>query len=138
MPPANIQLPEDGGSPKQPTHHGFEAVTPSIPSGRMNYNSQSTADAPSYFSHADPLISRPDSDELPPLLEESAPNMARRESLSDIRASNPDLALTGNIISATFTIPHSFAYRKGGEWVSLSSDATILVPLSPRLLRLAY
>ncbi|KAF7560058.1 hypothetical protein G7046_g4096 [Stylonectria norvegica] len=50
----------------------------------------------------------------------SAPKMRRRESLSDIRAANPDLALTGNIISATFNTPHSFKYRKGGEWVSPS------------------
>ncbi|KAH6989494.1 family 20 glycosyltransferase [Ilyonectria sp. MPI-CAGE-AT-0026] len=42
--------------------------------------------------------------------------MRRRESLSEIRAANPDLALTGNIISATFNTPHSFSYRKGGDW----------------------
>ncbi|KAH7327801.1 family 20 glycosyltransferase [Stachybotrys elegans] len=42
--------------------------------------------------------------------------MGHRESLSDIRAANPDLLLSGNIISATFNIPHSFTYRKGGDW----------------------
>ncbi|ERS95413.1 trehalose-phosphatase [Sporothrix schenckii ATCC 58251] len=42
---------------------------------------------------------------------------ARRESLTDIRASNPDLALSGNIISATFNIPHSLDYHKGADWV---------------------
>lgn len=40
-----------------------------------------------------------------------------RESMSDIRAISPDLALTGNIISATFNIPHSLKYRKGADWV---------------------
>ncbi|KAI5460306.1 putative trehalose-6-phosphate synthase/trehalose phosphatase [Mariannaea sp. PMI_226] len=40
----------------------------------------------------------------------------RRESLSEIRAANPDLALSGNIISATFSTPHTFSYRKGGDW----------------------
>lgn len=40
------------------------------------------------------------------------------ESLSDVRATHPDLALTGNIISATFNIPHSLKYRKGSDWVS--------------------
>jgi trehalose 6-phosphate synthase/phosphatase len=39
-----------------------------------------------------------------------------RESMSDIRAISPDLALTGNIISATFNIPHSLKYRKGADW----------------------
>lgn len=44
--------------------------------------------------------------------------MARRESLSEVRAANSELALTGNIISATFNIPHEFTYHKGGDWVS--------------------
>jgi len=43
--------------------------------------------------------------------------MGRRESMSDIRAISPDLALSGNIISATFNIPHSLKYRKGADWV---------------------
>ncbi|KAK4222254.1 hypothetical protein QBC38DRAFT_88059 [Podospora fimiseda] len=42
--------------------------------------------------------------------------MGRRESLSDIRVISPDLALSGNIISATFNIPHSLKYRKGADW----------------------
>jgi trehalose 6-phosphate synthase/phosphatase len=41
-----------------------------------------------------------------------------RGSMSDIRDISPDLALTGNIISATFNIPHSLKYRKGADWVS--------------------
>ncbi|KAI0007882.1 glycosyltransferase family 20 protein [Xylariaceae sp. FL0662B] len=40
----------------------------------------------------------------------------RRESISEIRAAAPDLALSGNIISATFTMSHHLKYRKGGEW----------------------
>ncbi|KAI5922000.1 glycosyltransferase family 20-domain-containing protein [Camillea tinctor] len=40
----------------------------------------------------------------------------RRESISDIKAAAPDLALSGNIISATFTLPHSLKYHKNGEW----------------------
>lgn len=123
MPPTEPQSHDDW--PRPPVDQGFEAVTPAIPSGRTDYNSQAAADAPSYFSRADPLIPRADPDEL--ILPQSggsnpAAAMARRESLSDIRASNPDLALTGNIISATFTIPHSFAYRKGGDWVSPMSQ----------------
>lgn len=42
----------------------------------------------------------------------------RRESISEIRAAAPDLALSGNIISVTFTTPHSMKYHKGGDWVS--------------------
>jgi trehalose 6-phosphate synthase/phosphatase len=41
-----------------------------------------------------------------------------KESMSDIRAISPDLSLTGNIISATFNLPHSLKYRKGADWVS--------------------
>ncbi|KAB5513612.1 glycosyltransferase family 20 protein [Coniochaeta sp. 2T2.1] len=42
--------------------------------------------------------------------------MGRRQSLSQIRATHPDLALSGNVISATFNIPHSLAYNKGADW----------------------
>ncbi|KAK0610670.1 glycosyltransferase family 20-domain-containing protein [Bombardia bombarda] len=41
---------------------------------------------------------------------------SRRDSLSEIRATNPNLSLSGNIISATFTIPHTLKYRKGSDW----------------------
>jgi trehalose 6-phosphate synthase/phosphatase len=41
----------------------------------------------------------------------------RSESISDIKSAAPDLALTGNIISVTFTLPHTFIYHKNGEWV---------------------
>ena len=41
----------------------------------------------------------------------------RKESLTNIRAMNPDLSLSGNIISATFNIPYSLEYRKGADWV---------------------
>ncbi|KAK3361786.1 glycosyltransferase family 20 protein [Lasiosphaeria ovina] len=40
----------------------------------------------------------------------------RAESMSEIRAISPDLELGGNIISATFNIPHSLKYRKGADW----------------------
>ena len=42
----------------------------------------------------------------------------RRESLSEIRSVNPDLSLSGNIISATFNIPYSLKHRPGADWVS--------------------
>ncbi|KAK1752893.1 trehalose-phosphatase [Echria macrotheca] len=41
---------------------------------------------------------------------------SRRESISEIRKTSPDLSLSGNIISATFNIPHSLKYRKGADW----------------------
>ncbi|KAI0107378.1 glycosyltransferase family 20 protein [Hypoxylon sp. NC0597] len=40
----------------------------------------------------------------------------RRESISEIRAAAPDLALSGNIISVTFTTPHALKYHKSGDW----------------------
>lgn len=57
-------------------------------------------------------------DLLKKAVENNADMATRRESLSDIRENNPDLALSGNIISATFNIPHSLEYRKGADWVS--------------------
>lgn len=41
----------------------------------------------------------------------------RRESLSEIQAANPTLALSGNVISATFNMSYSLKYRKGADWV---------------------
>ena len=58
--------------------------------------------------------------------------MARRQSLSEIRASNPDLSLSGNIISATFNIPHNFTYQKSGDWVRPRSDLSLFALLQPR------
>ncbi|KAH8668701.1 glycosyltransferase family 20 protein [Xylariales sp. PMI_506] len=46
----------------------------------------------------------------------SLSSTGRRESISDIKAAVPDLALSGNIISATFTLPYSLKYRSAGEW----------------------
>lgn len=43
--------------------------------------------------------------------------MGHNETLDEIRAANPDLTVSGNIISATFNMPHSFNYRKGSDWV---------------------
>ncbi|KAK3314186.1 glycosyltransferase family 20 protein [Apodospora peruviana] len=39
-----------------------------------------------------------------------------KDSLAELRAKNPNLELSGNIISATFTIPHGIRYRKGADW----------------------
>jgi trehalose 6-phosphate synthase/phosphatase len=60
----------------------------------------------------------------------AAVTMARQESLSDIGAANPDLSLSGNIISATFSAPHSFTYRSNGNWVSSSVSERISVSLT--------
>jgi trehalose 6-phosphate synthase/phosphatase len=52
-------------------------------------------------------------------------------SMSDIRAISPDLALTGNIISATFNIPHSLTYRKGADWVCACCVYSLVNPPIP-------
>ncbi|KAI1260310.1 glycosyltransferase family 20 protein [Xylariaceae sp. FL1019] len=46
----------------------------------------------------------------------SASTNGRVESISDIKSSAPELDLTGNIISVTFTTPNTFKYHKNGEW----------------------
>ncbi|KAK9418235.1 hypothetical protein SUNI508_08196 [Seiridium unicorne] len=46
----------------------------------------------------------------------SLSSRGRRESISDIKAAVPDLALSGNIISTTFTLPYSVKYRSTGDW----------------------
>lgn len=44
----------------------------------------------------------------------------RRDSVASVDplAANPELALSGSVISATFCLPHSMKYRKGTDWVS--------------------
>ncbi|KFA79043.1 hypothetical protein S40288_08769 [Stachybotrys chartarum IBT 40288] len=125
---------DDSPRPPAATDRTFDAVTPGI--RPFTYNETPALDAdndrasPSYFSRADPNIQH----QAPPQQkQQSKPslragvlgllqrrvttdNMGRRESLSEIRAANPDLSISGNIISATFNIPHAFTYRKGGEW----------------------
>lgn len=51
--------------------------------------------------------------------------IGRQDSMADIRDKFPNLSLSGNIISATFTIPYLLKYTKGsgekgttGSWVS--------------------
>jgi hypothetical protein len=39
---------------------------------------------------------------------------------TDPRSAFPSLSLSGNVISATFCIPHSLEYRKGRDWVRKS------------------
>lgn len=78
---------------------------------------------PSYFSLSDPVISTDDQlrrDSTDPRFT-AAMASGRLESLDEIRAANPDLSLSGNIISATFNIPHAFTYCKGGDWVRIST-----------------
>jgi trehalose 6-phosphate synthase/phosphatase len=111
----------------------FEAVTPGIQPSTYLSHSSSGSDSPSYFSQSDHrlITAEPGTIAQSPseaaagatsvgeiLRRMSLATMGRRESLTEIRATNPDLALSGNIISAAFNIPHSFKYRKGADWVS--------------------
>ncbi|KAH6614473.1 glycosyltransferase family 20 protein [Chaetomium sp. MPI-SDFR-AT-0129] len=52
----------------------------------------------------------------PPISPDPTSSAPSKASMSDIRSISPDLALTGNIISATFNLPHSLKYRKGADW----------------------
>lgn len=87
--------------------------------------------SPSYFSREATAPSHPNDTDLSPsevaatatttenlLSRMSLAAMGRRQSLSQIRAAHPDLHLSGNVISATFNIPHSLVYNKGADWVS--------------------
>ncbi|ROV98446.1 hypothetical protein VPNG_08506 [Cytospora leucostoma] len=40
----------------------------------------------------------------------------RRATVGDVKSAYPSLPLSGNIISATFNMPHSLRYRKGADW----------------------
>lgn len=109
--------------PSQPVNTDaiFDAVTPGFELVNNHHGPDSRAESPSYFSNADPRIPETPHQESHrpiPSLGQPSFTMNRRESLSEIRAANPDLSLSGNIISATFTPTHAFSYRKGGQWVS--------------------
>ncbi|KAK8126527.1 glycosyltransferase family 20 [Apiospora kogelbergensis] len=46
----------------------------------------------------------------------SLASKGRRESITDIKQAVPELALTGNIISAAFNLPYALKYRQSGDW----------------------
>lgn len=46
----------------------------------------------------------------------SKASRGRRQTLSEIKSAFPALSLSGNVISATFNMPHSLRYRKGNDW----------------------
>jgi len=121
-PPAREDEYDDDDSPRPPasTDLGFEAVTPGIdPHTYLAKRTTTSSGVPSvsYFSRNDVVIPSRTGLRDPLTRQTTLPyKMERRESLSEIRAANPDLSLSGNIISATFSAPHSFTYRTGGQW----------------------
>jgi trehalose 6-phosphate synthase/phosphatase len=135
--PGEAPLHQGQGSLATSLRFAAEAATPGI--HLSTYQPEATPqdeifETPSYFSQADrPISAEPEAIATSPreaaagaktgqdiLRRMSLAAMGRRESLSEIRSGNPDLALSGNIISATFNIPHAFRYRKGADWVCFS------------------
>ena len=115
-------------TPRPPANIDFDAVTPGIgpdsyfpqQDDLRNNNTNSPEAQRSYFSYGDrKILQRQDS--IWDRIIGHRSTMARRESLSEIRAANPALSLSGNVISATFNIPHAFTYCKGGHWVSTTA-----------------
>lgn len=133
-----------------PPHHRQSVVnipvTPGI--GLRTYSSSSpepndrdASGSPSYFQFkpSKDVIASPDSlDDNMAAASSSAPDAAapesghdvlrrisqsrgRGQSIAMIKNEFPTLPLSGNVISATFSIPHSLKYRKGSDWVSLSA-----------------
>lgn len=132
-----------------------DAVTPGIHQHTyLDSADNSRSGSPSYFSQSDRKVAFASSDPsiaaTPSITTHNLPQspgsitgkdilkrmtlaaMGRRESLSRIREANPDLQLSGNIISATFNIPHSVKYRKGSDWVCPSPppDAAASAPIA--------
>ncbi|KAK8050452.1 trehalose-phosphatase [Apiospora phragmitis] len=46
----------------------------------------------------------------------SLASKGRRQSITEIKEAVPELALTGNIISAAFNLPYALKYRQSGDW----------------------
>jgi trehalose 6-phosphate synthase/phosphatase len=133
-PPASERA-ESSLNPILSSARAAEAVTPGIhPSTYTAQSPPEESSTQSYFSKSDqPLSTELETSAQSPSQAAAGANsgdeilrrmslaiMGRRESLSEIRGKNPELSLSGNIISATFNIPHSFKYRKGADWVRLS------------------
>lgn len=119
-------------------------------------NTKQDAGSPSYFtvqtSHDDVIASpnplddnmtavTPDGADAAPisghdiLRHMSKSSRNRRESVNDIRSAYPSLALSGNVISATFNMPHSLKYRKGADWVSSHTWGKLHIFAQLRFLR---
>lgn len=125
----DIGTPTPTPCPPQSTDLGFEAVTPGIdPRAYLAKSETRRGDGPnsSYFSRADTAIPAKSQARNSLVRQATTTTMNHRESLSDIRAANPDLHLSGNIISATFNAPHAFTYRKSGQWVRHSADLCLI------------
>lgn len=124
-----------------PVTPGIGATTyKSAESSRDNtVNSKVNIGEPSYFSAQPPKDSvvaspNPIDDNMAPVTEPgsgagqeilrrmSKSSKDRRESVDDFRSAYPSLALSGNVISATFNMPHSLKYRKGADWVSANAQ----------------
>ncbi|TAQ85370.1 hypothetical protein B7494_g6307 [Chlorociboria aeruginascens] len=97
-------------------------VTPGIHLGE--YTSESPSAEPSYFAHnvkdLRGSMAQSSSGATSGLSRQmkSTSRVQRRETLADVdpRLANPDLGLSGSVISATFCVPHSIQYRKGTDW----------------------
>lgn len=125
-------------------------VTPGIASRTYSPESGRDASSPSYFHTHDPNDAVASLDPLDDNMAANDPDAVagasmsghdilrrmsksshgRRESINDMRAAYPSLPLSGNVISATFNIPHSVKYRKGADWVSAPEATKIWQPLS--------
>ncbi|KAI1640745.1 glycosyltransferase family 20-domain-containing protein [Biscogniauxia mediterranea] len=101
---------------------GYESPSYFTKDPRQHDRAARTVDSPlqlpdtaerSPSSHTDPVTREMAGHEV---LRRMSLSKGSRESISDIKAAAPDLALSGNIISATFTTPHSLKYHKNGEW----------------------
>lgn len=67
----------------------------------------------------------------------SKASRGRRQTLAEIKNAFPALSLSGNVISATFNMPHSLRYRKGNDWVSAPRETGCGI-YSPHLTGLSF
>lgn len=125
-----------------PVTPGIGIQTYDSPDSGKGFSRENSTGSPSYFQVKPPIEAVASPDPLDDSMAANAPEGAdaasmsghdilrrmsksshgRRESINTIRAAYPSLPLSGNVISATFNMPHSMKYRKAADWVSAHLD----------------
>ncbi|KAK8096376.1 glycosyltransferase family 20 [Apiospora kogelbergensis] len=113
---------EENGKKGRPTKPGYFTSDPAQHDGRDSQtlggsSLESPSELPGAGVHSSPTqAARSVTSDQEVLQRLSLSSKKQCESISQIQAAVPELALTGNIISATSTLPYAVKYNQSGDW----------------------
>ena len=113
---------EEDGTKGRPTTPGYFTSGPAQHDGRDSQTLgrsplESLSELPSVGVHSSPTqAARSATSNQEVLRRLNLSSKGQWKSISQIQAALPELGLTGNIISATFTLPYALKYNQSGDW----------------------